>query len=534
MRRPIIAGNWKMHKTIAEAIALVREMRAGLEAVDTVDRVVCPPYLALPAVTELLKSSPIKVGAQNMFWEEQGAYTGEVSPLMVKEICTYVILGHSERRQYFGETDKTVNKRLKAALAHGLKPIVCVGENLAQNEAGETDAVVSGQVKGCLEGLTSAQAEELVIAYEPVWAIGTGRAATAEGAGGVIRNSIRGTIASLYDESTAQAIRVQYGGSVDQGQRRRVHGASGHRRRSGRRRLPEASRYRGDRAHRRRSQEIILGHSRNPVGGECHRVSLFWAGERPMVESWTPVIALVVIVAPLLWLKRWITLHLQGLGLLVWGNSDAALVLYFLALFPGILLHEVSHWLFAKAVGVRTGKVSLWPQRQKSGRVRLGSVELVRSDPFRSSLIGLAPLITGSLSIFLIGDKVLSLSQAIDPLLAANWQGAWAGLSGYTQAPDFWLWLYVVFAISNAMFPSESDRQSWLMVLLFAGAIGLAAFASGLITQVPTELIGALMQFVRYLTYAFALTVVVDVVFGLVIAAIEKLLERVRGMRVEY
>jgi triosephosphate isomerase (TIM) len=214
MRRPIIAGNWKMHKTVAEAVALVREMKAGLEAINTVDRVVCPPFLALPAVSELLKNSPIKVGAQDMFWEEQGAYTGEVSPLMVKEICTYVILGHSERRQYFGETDKTVNKKLKAALAHGLKPIVCVGENLAQNEAGETHAVVSTQVKGALEGLTSAQVSELVIAYEPVWAIGTGKAATAEGAGAVIQNSIRGTIAGLYDEPTAQAVRVQYGGSV--------------------------------------------------------------------------------------------------------------------------------------------------------------------------------------------------------------------------------------------------------------------------------------------------------------------------------
>lgn len=247
-----------------------------------------------------------------------------------------------------------------------------------------------------------------------------------------------------------------------------------------------------------------------------------------------PVIALVVIVAPLLWLKRWITLHLQGLGLLIWDNSDVAMVLYFLALFPGILLHEVSHWSFATVLGVRTGKMSLWPERQKRGKIRLGSVEMVRSDPFRSSVIGLAPLITGSLLIFLIGDRVLSVGRAIDPLFAADWRGAWAGLSGYTQAPDLWLWLYAVFAISNTMFPSESDRQSWLTALLFVGAIGLTAFASGLVTEVPPEVVGALMQLVRCLTYAFALTVVVDVVFGLAIAVIEKLLERVRGMRVEY
>jgi triosephosphate isomerase (TIM) len=214
MRRPIIAGNWKMHKTIAEAVALVREMKAGLEATDTVDRVVCPSFIALSAVADLLKGSPIRVGAQDMFWEDQGAYTGEVSPLMLKEICTYVIVGHSERRQYFGETDKTVNKKVKAALTHGLQPIVCVGENLAQNEAGATHEVVSTQVKGALDGLTSAQVAGLVVAYEPVWAIGTGKAATSDGAGAVIHNSIRGTVAGLFGDTAAQAVRVQYGGSM--------------------------------------------------------------------------------------------------------------------------------------------------------------------------------------------------------------------------------------------------------------------------------------------------------------------------------
>ena len=217
MRRPILAGNWKMHKTVQEAIALVHEIRVGLEAVQTVDRVLCPPFTSLSALSEMLKGGPIKVGAQNMYWEEQGAYTGEVSPLMVRELCEYVILGHSERRQFFAETDKTVNKKVKAALAHGLKPIVCVGENLAQNEAGETHAVVSGQVTGCLEGLTSAQVSGLVIAYEPVWAIGTGKAATVEGAGAVIANSIRKVVARLYDAATAESVRVQYGGSVNKG-----------------------------------------------------------------------------------------------------------------------------------------------------------------------------------------------------------------------------------------------------------------------------------------------------------------------------
>lgn len=214
MRRPILAGNWKMHKTVQEAIALVHEMKAGLEAVETVDRVLCPPFVALSAVAEMLKDSPVRVGAQNVYWEDQGAYTGEISPLMLKELCEYVILGHSERRQYFGETDETVNRKVKAALNHGLKPIVCVGENLTQKEAGRTHDVVSSQVRGCLAGLTASQVAGLVIAYEPVWAIGTGKAATPEIAGAVIADSIRKVIAELYDEAIAQAVRVQYGGSV--------------------------------------------------------------------------------------------------------------------------------------------------------------------------------------------------------------------------------------------------------------------------------------------------------------------------------
>ena len=214
MRRPILAGNWKMNKTVQEAIALVHEMKAGLEAVDTIDRVLCPPFIAVSSVSEMLKDSQIAVGAQNMYWENQGAFTGEISPVMLKDICEYVIIGHSERRQYFGETDETVNKKVKAALSHGLKPIVCVGENLEQNEAGQAHELISGQVRKGLEGLTASQVSGLVIAYEPIWAIGTGRAATPEIAGDVISNSIRKVIAELHDEATAEAVRVQYGGSV--------------------------------------------------------------------------------------------------------------------------------------------------------------------------------------------------------------------------------------------------------------------------------------------------------------------------------
>jgi triosephosphate isomerase len=214
MRTPIIAGNWKMHKTVAEATTLVREMRRDLDKIAGVDKVLCPPFPALFAVAQLVADTGIKVGAQNLYWEEQGAFTGEISPLMVKELCQYVIIGHSERRQFFGETDEGVNRKVKAALKHGLIPIVCVGENLKQNEAGETEAFVSGQVRAALRDLTAAQAVGLVVAYEPIWAIGTGKAATGSGANAIIGGVVRGTVASIYGRDCAQALRIQYGGSV--------------------------------------------------------------------------------------------------------------------------------------------------------------------------------------------------------------------------------------------------------------------------------------------------------------------------------
>jgi len=217
MRTPIIAGNWKMYKTVEESVALVKAMRPALEAIGGIETVVCPPFLSLPHVAEALRGSTIGVGAQDMFWKDEGAYTGEVSPLMLKPFCRYVILGHSERRQYFGETDETVNLKVKAALAHGLIPIVCVGENLAQNEAGQTQEVVEAQVRGALAGLTAEQAAGIVIAYEPVWAIGTGKPATGEGANATIKSAVRGTVARLFGESVADRVRVQYGGSVKPG-----------------------------------------------------------------------------------------------------------------------------------------------------------------------------------------------------------------------------------------------------------------------------------------------------------------------------
>ena len=214
MRKPIIAGNWKMFKTVAEAVALVREMRTDLGAVSDVERVLCPPFTSLGVVAELVKGTDLRVGAQDMHWEDQGAFTGEVSPLMVKELCQYVIIGHSERRQYFGETDESVNRKVKTALKHGLVPIVCVGENLAQNEAGQTDSFVSGQVRAALTDLSAAQVSGLIIAYEPIWAIGTGKAATGNMANRTIGTVVRGTINQLYGAQAAQSVRIQYGGSV--------------------------------------------------------------------------------------------------------------------------------------------------------------------------------------------------------------------------------------------------------------------------------------------------------------------------------
>jgi triosephosphate isomerase len=217
MRTPFVAGNWKMYKTVAEARHLVSEMVPGLGAVRGVEKVLCPPFTSLLAVSALLEGTDIGLGAQNLFWENAGAFTGEISPLMVAELCRYVILGHSERRLYFGETDATVNRRVQAALAHGLVPIVCVGETLAENEAGRTAEVVGRQVRESLAGLVGsaeAGASAIVVAYEPVWAIGTGRAATAPGANAVVAEVIRPTLAELFGEGLAQATRVLYGGSV--------------------------------------------------------------------------------------------------------------------------------------------------------------------------------------------------------------------------------------------------------------------------------------------------------------------------------
>ncbi len=213
MRTPLVAGNWKMHHTVAETRELVFAMLDGLRAVEGVEKVICPPATALVAAASVLVGSGIGLGAQNMHWEEQGAFTGEISPLMVKELAQYVILGHSERRAYFAETDETVRKKLLSAAAHDLTPIVCIGETLEEYEAGQTAEVVSRQIRVGLQGLSPDFAPRLVVAYEPIWAIGTGKAATPEAANAVVAEVIRPALTALYG-AAAQSIRVLYGGSV--------------------------------------------------------------------------------------------------------------------------------------------------------------------------------------------------------------------------------------------------------------------------------------------------------------------------------
>ena len=214
MRKPIIAGNWKMHKTVSESLELVSDLCKLTAGITSVEIVVCRTFTALYPVRMAICDGPLRLGAQNMHWEKQGAFTGEIAPAMLKDSgCVYVIVGHSERRQYFGENDDTVNKKVTAAFANRLTPIMCVGETLEQREAGITEGVIGRQVRQGLTGLTQEQVGSMVIAYEPVWAIGTGRTASSGDANKVCK-FIRRTVAEVFGEDSAERVRIQYGGSV--------------------------------------------------------------------------------------------------------------------------------------------------------------------------------------------------------------------------------------------------------------------------------------------------------------------------------
>jgi triosephosphate isomerase len=211
-RTPLIAGNWKMNTNLEEAVSLIKTMQPQLHKIQGVEKVIFPPFISLMAAKGLTKGSSVKVGAQNMFFEEKGAFTGEVSPMMLADLCDYVIIGHSERRQYFGETNETVNKKLKAAVQHNLKPVLCIGETSEENEAGQTREVLGQQLINCSDKLYFMSG--MVIAYEPLWAIGTGKNASGEEANRTI-GFIRQFISRLHGSGIANTARILYGGSVN-------------------------------------------------------------------------------------------------------------------------------------------------------------------------------------------------------------------------------------------------------------------------------------------------------------------------------
>jgi hypothetical protein len=249
---------------------------------------------------------------------------------------------------------------------------------------------------------------------------------------------------------------------------------------------------------------------------------------------WNPLVWLVATLLILLVIKTWITRYTQVVGLLLFGSERLALGLYFLVFFPGIVLHEFSHYVAALLLGVRVGRLSIGPKSLSQGRVQFGSVEIARSDPLRESIIGLAPLLTGSLAILLIATLEFGL-RAAHPLqpeqIAADLLASW---STYAMVPDFWLWLYLIFAVSNAMLPSESDRRPWVPLLLFLILVGGALYIVGWAPKVPDTAVAWVLARAEDLAFAFGLTIVVDVIFGAAMFVLGMILERVRGRRMEY
>jgi hypothetical protein len=253
-----------------------------------------------------------------------------------------------------------------------------------------------------------------------------------------------------------------------------------------------------------------------------------------MFGHWTPLIWLAATLVPLFFMKRWINRHVQGLGLLLVGDNEGAMFLYFVLLLPGILIHELSHWLAARLLGVRTGKISLWPSKSRGNQMRMGSVRVARTDPFRASLIGVAPLVSGSLAILTIGQLILGLGDLGEVLLNREWEQVWESVLVHLQTPDFWLWLYLIFAISNAMLPSETDREPWRPVILFMCLAAILFYLTGWVSQMPEVVATASSTGLSYLAYAFSLTVAVDAIFITATALLEVLVSRLTGKRVEY
>jgi len=248
----------------------------------------------------------------------------------------------------------------------------------------------------------------------------------------------------------------------------------------------------------------------------------------------SPLLWLLLTLPPLLFLKRWISQHLQGVVLLISHSEEAAALVYFVLLLPGVVLHEGSHWLMAKLLRVRTGKFTIGLSHRRGGQLELGSVRVAQADPIRNSLIGLAPLVGGSLAILLIGHWALGVEALAQAFRSGDGARISAELWGALHVPDFWLWLYLIFAISNAMLPSASDRRSWPPVLIFLGGLLTFLYLIGWMPSVLPELAEALLKAMSHLNLAFALTLAVDVVFALLILLAELLLTRLTGWRVEY
>ncbi len=253
-----------------------------------------------------------------------------------------------------------------------------------------------------------------------------------------------------------------------------------------------------------------------------------------MFGDWSPLIWLLATLVLMMLMKHWINLHLQGVMFLLTRDYQIALIVYFVLLLPGVVVHELSHWLMAKLLGVQTGKIHIWPKTKGRSQMRFGSVEVACTDPVRSSLIGLAPLLSGSLIVLLIGEWVLGVSNVAAVILQGDVAAIWDNLLAHVRVPDFWLWLYLIFAVSNAMLPSESDREQWRPVLIFLSLVVVVFYLTGWVPQIPPAIADWLLDGIGYLAYAFGLTVVVDAVFMAFIWAMESAVTMIRGVRVEY
>ncbi|GAB4533210.1 MAG: hypothetical protein Kow0063_14880 [Anaerolineae bacterium] len=251
------------------------------------------------------------------------------------------------------------------------------------------------------------------------------------------------------------------------------------------------------------------------------------------MNPWVSIVWLVVIFMLMLGLRRWIEAHIQGLAYLITGDTTVALWVFFLIFLPGTLVHELSHWLVARLLGVRTGRIVIWPQSKRDGTVWLGAIQIARADPVRSSLIGLAPLISGSLLVALIGAN-LQLGTIGSALTTGRWELVWQALAHSISLPDFWLWLYLLFAIANRMLPSPADREPWKPVIIFLTLLSIFVISAGWTPRISAEAGNTILNVASFLLYAFTLTVAIDVIVALLIAFMESIAVTIRQERVPY